>query len=268
MLKPDTVRRYTSAAGIVISLVIGLAEYLPTLLIVVMPVLLGVIGLIYGLDCALRVSSSIARERENGTFDLLALSPPGALLIGWALCASALYRGREFMRFHSIVKTSIIIGVVLVVVLTGFETLIQLPLLSRDARLLLPTFVRSAHLLAILGILYADYAQGAVLGCLIGLLIPTYTTNRIDASLYTLGIFLLTQITLYAAAVWIGFNFLPDAFIQIGWTDRGMEFLLALFRLLIFLGLHEISITLIWEHLVKRLNARPIDIQSILAPAG
>ncbi len=56
-------RRYVSWAGLVITLVIGLSEYSPVILMGLLPLVLFITGMLYGMECALRVSHVNTREQ-------------------------------------------------------------------------------------------------------------------------------------------------------------------------------------------------------------
>ena len=120
VLLPRPGKRYgLTSAGVIIGFIMGMSEFMPTILILLMPILLAGCGLIYGLDCAMRVSQLIAFERKNNTFELLILCPAGALAICWVMCTSLLYQHQQFNRMLEIVRTSTrialaAIGVILV----------------------------------------------------------------------------------------------------------------------------------------------------------
>src|SRR5262249_20834925 len=53
-------------------------------------------GSIYGVVWTMDISQLLARERQNGTYDLLCLLPPGGLAAAWAICTGCLYRNQVF----------------------------------------------------------------------------------------------------------------------------------------------------------------------------
>jgi hypothetical protein len=152
-------RRYLSWANVIIVLVLGLGEHIPTLLLFLMPLLLFVTGIIYGLDCALRVSQAIAREHENDTFQLLSLSPPGPLGTCWTVCTSSLYRNREFDQLHIIVKSSILVALILTSAIGGLALLGQSPIFTRFSSEILPTVMIFIDLVGVFTAIYAEYVQ-------------------------------------------------------------------------------------------------------------
>src|SRR5262245_50453520 len=53
-------------------------------------------GMIYGLIWSVKISTTIARTYESSIFEVLSMSPPGALGATWAMGTGCLYRNREF----------------------------------------------------------------------------------------------------------------------------------------------------------------------------
>lgn len=262
-----TKRRFLSWANVIIVLVVGLGEHIPSLLLFVMPILLFITGIIYGLDCALRVSQAIAREHENDTFQLLSLSPPGPLGTSWTVCTSSLYRNREFDQLHIIVKSSILVAVVIMAVIGGLLMIGQSPMFTRYTQPLLPTLVTIVDLSGIFIAVYAEYVQSALIGCLIGMLIPTFVESALDAGLFAFSGFLLIQIAIYFLTALIGFTILPILYQALGITGEWAEITLTILRVLTFLGLREGAVRLLWGQLMERLNVQPSEYDYVMRPA-
>jgi hypothetical protein len=248
-------------AGLVVNLVLGLGQYSPTILLVLMPFILIFTGITYGLDCAIRVGSTIAKERENDTFNLLSLSPSGALGASWAICTSALYRNRDFDRLHNVVRGSIIIMMITITIIALLTLALRSDNFSRVAD---PSFITIIHLIdltAVVVAIYIEYIQSAILGTLIGMFVPTYTQNRVDTSVYAMGGFLLLQITTYFLAYFFGFVILSDLYDWLKLHGDYSEISLSILRLGAFFVIREVMITTLWRALVERLNAQPSELE-------
>lgn len=259
---PFTVnRRSIGWAGMVVSVVLALGQYSPTILLVLMPVILVFTGLIYGIDSAVRVGGAIAKEHENDTFNLLSLFPGGALGASWVICTSALYRNRDFDRLHNIIRGTSIIALIIITIAGVLSIALNSDRLSRVVD---PDFLRMVDLIelaiAVIAI-YFEYVQSAVLGSLTGMFVPTYTENRVDTSLYAFGGFLLLQITTYFMAYLFGFVMLPTLYDRLTITGGYGEISLSLLRLALFFGVREIIITGVWRALTQRLNALPSELE-------
>lgn len=259
---PATVMARTAGwAGIVVSLVLGLGQQHPTILLLLMPFILLFTGITYGIDCAIRVGSAIAKEHENDTFNLLSLSPGGALGASWAMCTSSLYRNRDFDRLHTIMRGAVIVGIIVIVVVATLVIIVHSEQFSRVPEPTFPTIVHIVDLTVVLVALYLEYIQSAILGSLIGMLVPTYAENRLDTRIYTLGVFLFAQIITYFLAYWIGFVILPDLYDRLDITGDYVEISLSLLRLAVFFMIREVMISASWRSLVERLNALPSELE-------
>lgn len=262
LLPPATGNQRTPGwAGMVVNLVLALGQHSPTILLLLMPFILLFTGITYGIDCAIRVGSAIAKEHENDTFNLLSLSPSGALGASWAMCTSSLYHNRDFDRFHSIMRGTIIISIIVVLIIASLVIIAHSEQFSRASEPTLPTVIHIIDLMTVMTALYFEYMQSTILGSLIGMFVPTYTQNRIDTRIYTLGVFLLLQITTYFLAYLIGFVILPDLYDRLHIIGEHIESSLSLLRLAVFFMIREVMITLLWRALVERLNAIPSELE-------
>lgn len=261
-------KRYLSWANLIIVLVVGVGEHIPSLLLFLMPILLFITGIIYGLDCALRVSHAIAREYENDTFQLLSLSPPGPLGTSWTVCTTSLYRNREFDQLHTIVKSSIQVAIVITGVVGGLLLIGQSPgFTPHPTQSVLPTLMILADLAGLFAAMYAEYVQSTLLGCLMGMLIPTYVESSLDAGFYAFSGFLLVQIIVYFLTALVGFYILPGLYQLMGFSGELAEISLTFLRVAAFISVREGVIRLAWGQLVQRLNAQPSELDYLIRPA-
>jgi hypothetical protein len=269
LLPPATLKRRPMGwAGLVVNLVLSLGQYSPTVLLFLMPVVLLITGIVYGIDCAIRVGSAIAREHENDTFSLLSLSPGGGLGASWAMCTSSLYRNRDFERLHEVMRGTVIVGSIILVGGALLTLFLQSDKFSRPPIPTLPTFVNLVNLITVLVAVYVEYLQSAVLGSVVGMFVPTFTENQLDTSLYTFGGFLLLQITTYFLAYLIGFVILPSLYERLYIIGDYTEMSLSILRLTVFFLIREAIITGLWRVIVQRLNASAseLDLSMQFAP--
>lgn len=260
VLPVENPSHYLSWANFVISLVIGLSRYAPTLLFLLLPLILVALGLTYGLDCALRVSLAITRERGRATFDLLALTPPGVMGAMWALCTSALYRRHDFMRLREIVRASLVGGVWAGVVITGILLFLNSEAFTRFTQPNEVILTGLANFLVILGAVRVEYIQSAVLGVLLGMAVASATANRLDGSLWAFGLYLLLQGVVYVITLALGFMLLPLVYDRLHFSGAYALMSLSLLRLLIFAAAREALIGLVWRALRVRLNVTPPEL--------
>lgn len=252
--------QYLSWAGLMISLIIGLSRYAPTLLFLLMPVILLVLGLTYGLDCALRVGSAITREWERDTFSLLSLTPSGPFSAMWTLSTSALYRNHDFMRLRDIMRVSLSSGVVGAIAVAGVLVVITSNTFTRFPQPATLTFAHLLNVLVILGAVYAEYVQSLALGLLVGMVISTYARSRLDGSLWIFGLYLLLQAVVYVLTLALGFSLLPLVVDYLHLTGEYTLVSLSLLRLGIFCAVREVVVIGLWRLLLYRLNVIPSEL--------
>jgi hypothetical protein len=128
---------------------------------------------------------------------------------------------------------------------------------------LLQVTVDFLGMLALLAAIYVEYVQSTVLGSLVGLVISTYAHNRLDASLWSFGIFLLLQVSIYTAAWFIGFELLPEIYEWLNINGWYASFTLPVLRVAAFFLLREGLIAALWRALIARLNMSPGELDFI-----
>jgi hypothetical protein len=222
----------------------------------IVPVLLLIFtfnGLIYGLIWGIKISSAIARTYEASIFDVLSLSPAGALGATWAMGTGCLYRNRAFgdlnfpetwtIRLFVVIFASMALGTI-----SGVR---------RANELVLPVLI---YALVLIAAFYIDDIQSIVLGSLVGMITPLYTRNRVDARLWTMGLYLLMQAMTYLSVLLVGFVFLPMLSARIAITGLHGDVVLPLLGFTVFYGIREVGIAVLWNHLARRLNADPREL--------
>lgn len=267
VLLPRVVKRRTvSSAGVVIGFITSMSEFMPTILIFLMPIILAGCGLIYGLDCAVRVSQGITLEHKNKTYPLLSVCPQGALAVCWAMCTSLLYQHQQFRQLHEIMRLSAriafaIIGVILVLFI-GLSIMV----IVSSSRLAMPIVTPILNGGAVVMLIYSEYVQSTVIGCLVGLLIPTFAHGLMDSFLYAPVVFLLIKVGSYAISLLVGFNLLDRVYQQMGMQSGLMDILLTLARVIIVVVVQDVVIRFLWRMMVKQTDTVAEDVELALYP--
>jgi hypothetical protein len=263
-----TKRRHVSWGGLLVTLVIGLSEYSPVVLMFLLPLMLFGTGLLYGIECALRISHVIIREQENGTFALLSLSPPGQLGMSWVIGTTSLYRNREFDQLHSIIKNGLAITLLVITWFSLLALLFFYPALSprtEGAMVVLPIYFT---LILVLGVSYLDYIQSVILGCMIGLLVPTFRENSLNSAVYALGGFLLVDVGTLLFTALVGVVVLPQAYDLLGVYGEAANWSLVVLSLATLVSAREMVIRTLWALLAERTNAAASEQNFILLRKG
>jgi hypothetical protein len=197
-------------------------------------------GMVQGLRWSLSITTTLIQEREHQTYELLCMLPGGALAAAWALCTGFLYYNRALRQASERHLAMIVVSVV-------FGGLVSL------AAAATPTMaLRAASFLGLLIVwLCLEYAQSVVLGVVIALLTPTFTSNRIEAGVMNLALFLLAQVASAAISLVVGFSIRTG-----GWE---IEVIRPLVSVLLFFGLREALIAAGWWLLLRRLSVAPSE---------
>lgn len=224
-------------------------------------------GTLVGSFWALKTSGTIARERENGAYDLYCLAPEGALSVNWAICTGSMHRDKRLEQIHRLVRSLLGMGLVTIVIIL---VIIAISILQGGPHTSDPEATyRSALMLiqatALLAILYIDHVHSIVLSSLVSILVPTYTRGRFDAQLGTVGVYLLLQIASYLAAWFVCLTLLPTFYD--GMSDLSAQMVLAALQVIAFYAIREALISFLWRRLAVQLNLAPVEQHIVPRPA-
>jgi|GEM_PF-758614 len=237
---------------------------LPFTLLMVAPVLLLIYfigtGTFFGAFWAVTIANRVATERQRGTFDLLCLSPSGAFGVCRVMASARLDREGHLHSLYAQKATLSMAAAGLVIFLALF--------LADDPGFYggVPSWLYiSSYGLIVVAAFYVDFIQSVVIAVLIGLLMPTRTTDPFDARVWAVGSFLFAQVSVYVLTWLIGFHALPALYEGAGITGIVADLSLAALRLLIFCGMREVIVIGLWLALADALN---VDRSTAIALTG
>jgi hypothetical protein len=234
------------------------------------PALLMALGTVYGLYTALRISGIIASEREQGMYDLVSLTPPGALGYSWATSMGFLHRNttynriRRWMRIIFIGFTILMwiaLSIIMFEIVSARGTEIERGRVMTTIAQQQLTGVWYAMILG--AAVYLDFFHSMIAGLLVAMISPTYGRNRFEAQALTVAGFLGLQIATYLATLIFGFWLLPGLYHSLGLSGWLGEIVLAVMVLGLFFAIRETLIRLLWNVLVQRLNTNEAEFDSI-----
>jgi hypothetical protein len=209
---------------------------------------------VYSMAWVVGISSTIAKERRQGTYDLLALAPGGPLGVSWAACMGCLYRNQIYRSINT--RDAWIARLVIIGILLFAVTADSIPEFPTGGEIALGV----AYLLAIGAAVYLDHIQSILLSGLTGMIAPTYTTDTFNAQLWGFAVFVGLQMTTYATTIVTAFVILPALLPGNSILTRLIELAVAVG---LFYGLREVMIAYLWRSLTARLNADPAEVQAI-----
>lgn len=209
-------------------------------------------GTAAGLYWAVRVSDAIARERERGTLELLAASPYGAFSANWAICTGCQYYDQTFNGAGAQRVWFSRIFFLVLILLSASATMTRPPGTGAHP---LEGFAKACAIVAVLALaLHIDDIHSAVLGSLIGLIVPQFARNRLDARAAAVFCFLTLQILSYLLVWLIGFGLLPGLSARLALDNAAAGLALPAAQLTAFFLVREVLSRILW-----RINAVLLD---------
>jgi hypothetical protein len=214
-------------------------------------------GTLYGAVWSIRISGMIAAERKNGRYDLLCLSPVGAVGVAWAICTGCLHQDKAFEQINSREAWSIRLILFIPVV-------ISVPFIIRQffSISLSTTFI---GIIAVMLVFYLDHVQSILFGSLFGVMASYYAPNPLDQRLWAMAGFLSLQIASYLVPTVLVFLIFPMTYRYMnGWL---IEASIPVVSVLSFYLPREIILTHLWNLLAKQLTGTPAELDFLFETA-
>ncbi len=224
-----------------VSLVLVVIFFVP---IVVAGIYMALHGTLAGLYWATRVSAAISRERERGTYELLSVSPHGAFSASWAICTGCQYYDQTF---NGIGAQRVWFSRVFFLSIALMGALISLFDPRDYPGNPLEGFLLAVSAIAVLALAFQiDDIHSTVIGSLVGLIVPLFARNRLDARIGAFAGFLVLQTTAYALVWLIGFVLIPQINASLPLSGFAAALSLPLEQLLVFFAVRELIARLLW----------------------
>ncbi len=200
-------------------------------------------GTLAGAYWAVRVSGTIARERERGMYELLATSPYGAFSASWAICTGCQYYDQTFNGAGAQRVWFSRIFFLTLVLLTLATSLAE-P--RSPAAQTLDGFAKASLLVGLMAVAFhVDDIHSTVIGSLVGLIVPNFVRQQLNVRVCALMGFLTLQVFAYAVVWLLAFDALPRLNASAAWDGLALP----IEQLLIFFAVREgISRVLWWLH--------------------
>lgn len=228
----------------------GIAIFAPQAIAIVLLFVPLLIGAVYaflfapatGVVLATRVSALIARERERGLLDLIAMTPRGGFVGIWAICTGCQHYALT-LRSHAM-GNAWFARVMFLVVLYIYDTLIYAePRVGLD----FGAFIIILLSLVLIGIAFhIDDVHSVVIANLVGLLVPLLTRSRFDARLWALIGFVVLQAFAYLLTLGGGFGIAPLLLARLPLTWETEQIALMGAQFLLFFATREVFARLLW----------------------
>lgn len=213
------------------------------------------IGTLYGGNIALRVSVTLSKARSQGYLDLLSTAPSGLIGALWAT-VSAVYHSRQSLKqFKETTQRFYIIALGIIVIyitlnfLAGIVDGVELSRMTKTITNAIPT-------LLFISALYIDLLQSIILGCIVGMLIPTITHRQLDSNALTFLVYFTAQLIYYVLFILIAFFLLSQL------LDSQATYIRAIVQFAIFFSVREILIASLWHLLAHKISSNIEEINT------
>ena len=210
-----------------------LSALVSALVVLVAPGVLLLMSNLFGALAALNIMNTINREREQGTYDLLALTPFGRGSANWQIATACLSRLDAIERLASMRSLALLTLILLLVYSLGRETLT-------------PVLVFGLVLA-----LNLDAIQTPIIGCLSGMLAQTFSGH--SASFVAVAIFAFAQVIVVYLPVTEVALLLYNRLHARDINRYAADAVVVLVALGLMFGLRELVIRLMWRELENKL---------------
>lgn len=216
------------------------------------PILLPLAHTLYGVTAATSISGMIAREYDLRTYDVISVSPPGALGVHWAYCMVWISQHRYY---RDIIGFLLVLGIL--AALFGLTT--------RTFFTAVPEFgaVWVVQSLALIAFLCVDFVQSFATTALVGILIPVHVQQAGNARLLAFGSALSLHLAAYLLALIVATQFLPLLAVVTGGSQI-VSAISPVLLVLTFAAFREFIVHLLWRAVEQNLNASPMELDQIV----
>lgn len=213
---------------------------------------------VYVGDWAARTSYTIARSRQLGMFDVFCLSPSGTLGASWAI-GNAVRHHADALGWITFFRQVISVSLLLVLLMAlGSLAARQNAANSWPlARLLL-------DILALTLVSYLEHIQAVVMGSLIGMMTPVFTSARFEAYVWAAVGWLLFQVLSLLASILAVIASFPDGPLLDSGVFDNIRLSPTLLILLTFTLTREMAIIALWRVLTYHFGSHPADLEADL----
>lgn len=194
-------------------------------------------------------------------FDLLALTPPSKAGAFWVLSARHLRTDERIGRAKQIIDTLHAGAALIIIPLMVINLLVMLsPTVQRfttNESVLVLTINMGFWLI----LLRLDYLYAGVLAACAGMIAPTFTHTRLEAALAALALFMLGQVSAYAAILMVGRLFIA---LESTLLLQNVWWIESVLWLMVFIGVRAALMLGVFWSLAARLDIGPRELRRLI----
>lgn len=212
----------------------------------------------YGVLFSLRTSSMIFTRRQEGSYDLIRLTPGGAWQAFWGVCAGSVHRNGDLDRLQHYLRRILTILLTMGVFM-GLATLI-LPTDELKTEFLVMDIV----VFTVVGLMVLEFSQSSVISTLIGMTFAIYGRTTVDSRIGSLVGFLTIQLTTYLTVGVLALSGLYPRLLVADLPPTIAMFAGCGIILLYVATLREVIIAVLWRLISRRLNTARHDMRQLI----
>ncbi len=224
-----------------------------------LPLVAGVLlfnGFVYGGILTVRISKAVATNVGRGRFELIALTPPGAMGMSWLIAVAAIYRSGKPTGLNFDHTWYLRAFVLLIFGVFIYESIAPYQYDQNESvRAAITVVYVFTQALAF----HVDDVHSVTTGVVIALMAAAWRPHPLAAHTAAIVAYITVHVLAYALTLIVTLNMLPAVWpSDAHWLAAAA---LPCLRLAIFYGLREGFISLLWYQLTRRLNAGETDMR-------
>lgn len=209
----------------------------------------------YGVIFALRTSSMIFTRRQQGSYDLIRLTPGGAWQAFWGVCAGSVHHNGDLDRLYHYLKR------IITILLTMGVFMVIASFVLPTEHLKIEFATMGIAVFTVIALMYLELSQLSIISILIGMLFAIYARTTVDSRIGALVGFLTVQLTIYLTSAVLIFSFLYPRLMM---TDISpvIAMLIACTILLAYVSIvRELVMLILWRLISRGLNTAQDDMR-------
>lgn len=223
---------------------------------------------LYSVRWVLRISATIATEKEQRRYDLLASLPSGLLGVSWAISAGCVHRRSSFRWMPYLILLGAISVTCMLTLFTAFTfAVLESTDLSAQGIIGNLSLIQLAIVgIALMVIFYFDHIYSILTAILVGQIASVDLNNAAEAQIRAFIGFLGLQFLLYSISYGVIIFTIPNILTFFGVNGIRVYVGLALFGVVFYLLLREVLVKVLWNLLYRLLLADDKEIALVLEP--
>lgn len=215
---------------------------------------------LYGVLFSLRTSSTVFTKRQQGSYDLIRLTPGGAWQAFWGVCAGSVHHNGDLDRLYHYLKR------IMTILLTMGTFMLAASLILPTIELKNEFATMGVVMFSSIALMYLELSQLSIISILMGLLFAIYAKNTVDSRIGALFGFLAVQLSIYLTAAVLAISVLYPRLTGVD-SPSVVNMLVACITLVVYIFMfREIVMLILWRLISRGLNTARDDMRKLMIP--